>query len=191
MCKSILQSVKASLSVMAIFSSFFLQAQNAIDKDNTRPEINRLFSSPASITSFMARKNNGYNEIQWTSRGVQDTRKFIVEYSTNGVYFQVAGEALATLSGTYQVKHQTFESAPLLYRVRIEDLDGRYTYSQNFLLDGIEIPPVKIYPTILTSNVVNVVAGFPVERIAVFSSAGLPVYSQAVNGKSEYLATIV
>lgn len=192
MWKSILQPAKCIFSVAIILSSSFLQAQNvSTDKDNTRPEINRQFSTPAIITSFAATRNNGYNDIQWTSGLEKDTRKFIVEYSTNGVYFQSAGEALATADDFYQLKHQTFELAPMLYRVRIEELNGRYVYSKSFLLDGKQISPVKIYPTILTSNVVNAMTSFPVERIMIVSGNGQPVYSQDVNGKAEYLAITI
>ncbi len=100
MCKSILQLAKTTFLVIAILLPFFLQAQNASsDKDNTRPEINRQFSSPAGITSFIAIRNNGYNDIQWTSSREQDTRKFIVEYSANGVYLQAAGAVLTNITG--------------------------------------------------------------------------------------------
>jgi len=190
MCKEFLPSGNVSLVLLGILfsASVFGQPELIADKNNTRPEITREFTSPAMITSFTAVRNNGYNDIQWTSRGEQETRKFIVEYSLNGVDFQSAGEALATPAGIYQLKHQTFEMAPLLYRVRTEDLNGKYYYSRNVLLDGIALSPVKIYPTIITGNVVNVISEFPVERIAVYAGNGNQVYTQDVNGKAEYMA---
>jgi hypothetical protein len=75
----------------------------------------------------------------------------------------------------------------MLYRLRIEELNGKYQYSANVLLEGGDIPPVSIYPTIVTGNVLNVVAGFPVERITVISGSGERVYAQEVAGRSEYM----
>ncbi len=192
MWKPIIQLKKVFLVVAILYAAVLSAQQHVIaNKDNTRPEITRLFNQPATLTSFNVIRNNGYNEIQWTSRGDQQTRRFVVEYSTNGVYFQSAGEALVSPGGSYQLQHQTFEITPLLYRIRMEDLNGRNTYSPSVLLDGMELSPVTIYPTIITGNVVNVNSHFPVERIAVFSGAGQPVYTQDVNGKAEYMAITI
>ena len=62
------------------------------NKDNTRPETTRHLSVPAKITSIKVVRYNGYNEIQWGAFGEQDTRRFIVEYTTDGFNFQTAGE---------------------------------------------------------------------------------------------------
>ena len=185
-------TVRAGLLLFAMIqgSALFAQQNITMDKNDTRPEITRQFTQPAMITGFSAVEYNGYNEIQWTASGEQDTRILIVEYSDNGVYFQSAGEALST-TGFYQLKHQTFETSPLLYRVKIEDKEGRFSYSPSVLLGGIDVHLVKVYPTIITGNTVNVIATFPVERIDVFNGSGQRVFSKEIAGRDESLTVVL
>jgi hypothetical protein len=193
MWKAVLQPVKATFPMIAgLFSALViinpaLSQQNIIaNKDNTRPEITRQYnSSPARISAFAAIKLNGYNDIQWNAVSEQNTRKFIVEYSYDGINFQSAGEVLAG-NGLYELKHYTQDTRPLLYRVRIEELNGRFHYSDLALLDGIALLPVEIYPTVVTGNVMNVNAVFPVERINVISAEGQQMFAKDLNGEKDF-----
>jgi hypothetical protein len=45
---------------------------------------------------------HGYNEIQWSAVAKEDTRRFIVEYSVDGINYQSAGE-LTPLAGNYSL----------------------------------------------------------------------------------------
>jgi hypothetical protein len=192
MRKRIIQPIKAIVTSIAIlFATISYEQQYVIaDKDNTRPEVNGHFGSPARITSLSVTPHNGYNEIRWSALGEQDTRKFIVEYSTDWVDFQSAGEIM-TSQGNYQLAHKTSDILPLVYRLRIEGADGKYYYSQNILSDGIGAPPVKIYPTSITGNVVNVIAALPVQRVTVFSGNGQQMFSQDIGGKKDYMSIVI
>src|SRR4026209_342433 len=96
MWKMILQFVKASFPLIAGFSTSMNSAysqQNIIaDKDNTRPEITAQAATPAKITYFSAIQKNGYNDIKWTALSEQETRRYVVEYSIDGINYQTAGE---------------------------------------------------------------------------------------------------
>lgn len=192
MRKDILQTVKATFPIIVVFLSTlylnpsFAQQNIIANKDNTRPEVTRQFNSPAIVSSFVATKYNGYNEVQWRAAGEQSTRKFIVEYSYDGINFQSAGEVLSA-NGTYDLKHYTLDSRPLLYRVRIEDLGGKLYYSDAILLDGTGVPPVKIYPTNVTGNVINANAGFPIERVIIVSSDGQQMFAKDLNGVRDFI----
>lgn len=184
MWKVILQTVKAT-ALIAGFSTFMNPVngqQNIIaDKDNTHPELSRQQYSAAKVYSIRAIPNNGYNEIQWSAVAEQDTKKFIVEYSTDGINYQSAGEALP-LTGEYSLKHYTPDIRSILYRIRVEKKDGRFFNSSIFLLDGYDYAPVKIYPTMVEGNTINMQLWFPVERINVFSSSGQQVFSKEMGG---------
>jgi hypothetical protein len=193
MRKAILQKVKATfpllagcfLSTLCIHSS--VAQQNVIaNKDNTRPETTRQTSSPAIITSFKAAKFNGYNEISWTALSEQATRKFIVEYSADDINFSSAGQVLST-DGKYILKHYTQDTRPLVYRVKIEELTGKFSYSPEIVLDGTEVPPVKIYPTIVTGNMINANAGLPVERLTITSADGQQQFAKDLNGVRDFI----
>ena len=197
MWKKILKFIKASVPkkaslVAACISVCSLYGQQNIiaDKDNTRPEISREQTRQAGVFSFSAKKYNGYNEVQWSAMPETDIRKYIVEYSPDGINFQSAGETPATnglnANGNYLLKHYTQDIRPLLYRLRMESLNGKYQYSPGILLDGIDVPPVKIYPTIISGNNINIIADFPVERISIFSSAGQQLFSRDMNGVKDF-----
>lgn len=184
MLKEFLQLVKAAF-LIAGFSTFMNPAycqQNIIaDKDNTHPELTRQQYSPAKIYSIHAIPNNGFNEIQWAAVGEDDTRRFIVEYSVDGINYQTAGESLP-LTGMYSLKHYTPDTRSMLYRIRMEKKDGRFYNSSIFFLDGIDYGPVKIYPAMVEGNTINMQLGFPVERLSVFSSSGQQVFAKEMGG---------
>lgn len=192
MWKAILQSVKATFPVIAvIFSTCIHQsvlAQQHIiaNKDNTRPETNRQFNSPARMSALVATKYNGYNEIQWSAIGEQSNRKFIVEYSYDGINFQSAGQVLSA-NGLYNMKHHTLDTRSVLYRIRIEEFAGRLYYSDGVLLGGDEMAPVKIYPTTVTGSVLNANAGFPVERVIIVSLEGMQMFAKDLNGVRDFI----
>jgi hypothetical protein len=131
--------------------------------------------------------NNGYNEVRWTSVREEDTRKYIVEYSKDGRSYQSAGEVMAGNKMTYELKHPVNEVVPLLYRLKIEDLHGRHFYTRNSLLEGVNLPTVKIFPTIISGSTVSATSYFPVERVMVFNGSGQQVYSQDIGGRSDLL----
>jgi len=126
MRRNILRFVKVS-AMLAGFSTLMNAAnsqQNIIDKkDDTHPEISAQQSMPAKIYQFSATKLNGYNEIKWQAAAEDDTKKFIVEYSSDGINFQSAGE-VTPITGIYTLKHHTLDSRTFLYRVKMEKKDG-------------------------------------------------------------------
>jgi len=184
MWKVILQSVKATFLLAGfttLTNSAYCQQNIIADKDNTHPELTRQQYNPAKIYSIRAIPNNGYNEIQWSAVAEQDTRRFIVEYSTDGINYQTAGETLP-FTGEYSLKHYTPDNRSILYRIRMEKKDGHFFNSSIFLLDGIDHAPVKIYPTMIEGNTINVQFWVPVEHINVFSANGQQVFTKEMAG---------
>lgn len=197
MWKEILRKVKATFPVLTGFLISALCNQNSFaqqyiiaDKNNTRPEVTRQLSSPAMITGVGARKSNGFNEINWNAFSEKDTRKFIVEYSYNGIDFESAGEVVSS-NGVYSLKHHTLDPRPVLYRIRIEELNGRFTYSSLILMDGIDIPIVRVYPTVVKGNALNADAAFPVERISIAATDGRQVFAKDLNGAKDFIPLVI
>src|SRR6188474_1285880 len=185
MRKVILQLVKATFLILAGFSTFISSAysqQNIIaGKDDTHPEIAAQQYSSAKIYKLNAVQMHGYNEIEWSAVAEEDTRRFIVEYSSDGVNYQSAGE-LKPLAGNYSFKHYTLDTRTFLYRIRMEKKDGRFFNSVRFLLGGVDIAPVKIYPTIVEGNTLNLKMAFPVHRMNIISLDGKQVMQKDLGG---------
>jgi hypothetical protein len=188
MWKESLRLVKTTfplLTAMILCSATVLAQPNVTNqKDNTHPEVNTISTSPAFIAFFRAARFNGYNDIEWTALAEQDTRKYIIEYSINGVDYTSAGELMAG-QGSYHLKHNLSDERPLLYRVKAEQLNGKYFYSASIILKGIPDEPVKIYPTIITGSIVNVIAQWPVEKISIYSEGGAQVLIKDMGGKTD------
>ena len=161
--------------------SVYSQQNIIVNKDNTRPETTRQLTMAAKITSLKVDRFNGYNEVQWGAVGEQDTRRFVAEYTTDGRDYQTAGE-LAPLNGFYGLKHYTFETRPMIYRLRIEKKDGSFYYTQETLLDGIAKTFTTIYPTTVRGNVINVIAGVPAERATIVGMEGQNIFSKELGG---------
>ena len=188
MRKMILRIVKAT-AMLAGFSTLMNAAysqQNVIDKkDDTHPGISAQQSMPAKIFQFSATRLNGYNEIKWQAAAEDDTKKFIVEFSSDGLNYQSAGE-VTPITGTYTLKHHTLDASTFLYRIRMEKKDGRYFSTGNFLLGGIDVRPVMLYPTIVENNTVNLQMYLPVNRINIISTDGKQVMQKDFGGTTGF-----
>jgi len=189
--KAVGAAILAALLLLSTCAPSLAQQHVIADKDNTRPDINNTFSAPAFINSFSAQKWNGYNEIKWTAFREQETRKYIVEFSTNGIDFQSAGEAMVNNSGSYYLKHYTGDDRAMLYRVRIEQLTGRSVKTEAMLLEGQVVSPVSFYPTIITGNTININADWPVERLLITSGNGVQVFAKELNGQSHHIPVVL
>lgn len=188
MRKEILQFVKAT-ALIAGFSTLMNAArgqQHIIDKkDDIHPEISAQQSLPAKIYQFSATKLNGYNEIKWQAAAEEDIKKFIVEFSGDGINFQSAGE-VTPISGVYILKHHTLDARTFWYRVRMEKKDGRFFNTGSFLLGGIDARPVMLFPTIVENYSVNLQMYLPVHRINISSFDGKQVMQKDLGGATGF-----
>lgn len=169
-----------------------LNAQQYViaNKDNTRPETNRLNETAPVVKDFAATKFNGYNEVSWTGMLENSTRKFIVEYSTDGINYLSAGQVLSN-TGRYSLKHYTNDNRIMIYRIRMEELTGKYSYSSSTILDGAVVAPVNIYPTIVRGSVINANATLPVERLIITSTDGRQQFAKDLNGASDFIPIVI
>jgi len=196
MQKVILQYGKAAFLLAAVFSVFcFMNTAHCqqyviAGKDNTRPEVTKEPGTTAGITSFSALPFHGYNEIYFSALNEQDTRRYIVEYSADGVNYQSAGEVLSG-EGVYSLKHYTSDNRSFLYRIRMEKNNGRFYHTPSFLMEAVNYPPVKVYPTIVETSVLNVQMAFPVQRIALVAADGRQVFTKQIGGQSGFMQVTI
>ena len=164
--------------------------QNIIaNKDNTRPESSRKFNS-FNLSSFTAIQQNGYNEIQWQVKEEDGNNKFIIEYSFDGIHFLSAEQVLSN-NGIYKYEHLIEDTRPLLYRIRTEDITGTISYSGVFFPKGIIVSPVQIHNNIITGNIINATAQFPVERLTIVSGNGLQMFAKDINGLKDFIPVAI
>lgn len=184
----------SALVITFICTLFFFQvyAQQHIiaDKDNTHPELKTQDAQPAFMLQLAAERGNGYNEVAWKAVREDDIRKYIVEYSTNGIDYQSAGEVVRA-NGTYLFKHHLLDNSPVIYRIKSEQMNSRFFYSDAILLMGARLSPVKLFPTVVQGNMINIDSYWPVERINVFASNGALVFAKDLNGQKDYISLLL
>jgi hypothetical protein len=158
-------------------------------KDVTRPETSRQFNS-FNLSSFTPIQENGYNEIRWTAPSKKAGKKIVIEYSFDGINF-LSGPEVSSGDGMFNYKHQMQDTRPILYRLRTEEVTGAVSFSGAFLPKGITVSPVQVQSNIVTGNVINATAQFPVERVTVVSGDGAQLLSKDMNGLRDFVPVAI
>jgi glucose/arabinose dehydrogenase len=144
---------------------------------------------PLSLLSFSGKKQPGFNELKWTIAAAQSINRFIIEYSSNGINWLSAGEVAAISQAgiqQYIFRHYTAETGKLFYRLQIKNNNGEITYSPVITINSKEAGGIKVFPTILTSNVLQVIAEKEVTGIKIMDSNGRLVLAKQLNRQHGY-----
>lgn len=103
---------------------------------------------PLTLLSFTGSRYNEYNQLQWETADEVNTQNFVLERSADGSSFAAIATIAANGSGdgAYSYKDYTGFSGRVYYRLRMVDIDGRYTYSTIVTLIKNGSNVVSIYP---------------------------------------------
>ncbi len=142
---------------------------------------------PATLLEFTARAFKGYNELHWKTTNEQNLAGYEIEYSFNGIDFEIAGNKLAinsTGENYYTFQHAITDFTRLFYRLKIKDIDGRIKYSDILTVDKKMDAFVKIYPLPITKDACFIMSDQPIEQVAVYSMDGRQVFRRRLNNVS-------
>ena len=103
---------------------------------------------PLHLLNFSGIKRAGYNELQWQTADEVNTKSFEIERSTDGRNFVTVAtvDSKGSNNNSYTVQDNVVYSGKLFYRLRMVDVDGRFTYSQVIWINSIGGNRVSIYP---------------------------------------------
>ena len=151
-----------TLSVMDHFGSF----------TGTIVGWNLVFNTtalPLNLLSFTGTSTkNGYNELEWQTSAEQQTASFHLERSYDGSHFNKVASVAAVGSGdqTYRQRDVTGIRSTAYYRLKMNDLNGTYTYSKtvriaecNVINGQASLSPIPATTSmkLWTGNAVNLV----------------------------------
>jgi uncharacterized repeat protein (TIGR01451 family) len=90
---------------------------------------------PVKLTSFNAKWMNANAAIlSWNTQFEQDNDYFEIQRSTDGIRFEsrgrVAGNGTTQIAHDYQFQDGNIKSQIVYYRLRIVDMDGKYSFSK-------------------------------------------------------------
>jgi hypothetical protein len=157
-------------------------------------KINVTAVLPLSLISFSGKKEIGFNQLRWNTVNEQGINRFIIEYSTSGTDFITVGELPAlnqTNNQPYSFRHTTNETGKVFYRLRIENNNGSANYSAIISIDRKASGPVKVFPTVVRNNQLQVVSEKAVTAIQILNTNGQLILNKQTGGQTGYFTIVL
>ncbi len=115
---------------------------------------------PVKITSFNATVSGNNAQVKWKTETEINNDHYQIERSNDGIHFvtrgRVNGSGTSSISRTYGFTDQLTTASPIVYyRLKIVDVDGRFTYSAIVALkiNGTLIGDFNVYPNPFVNDV--------------------------------------
>ncbi|MCE3227880.1 MAG: hypothetical protein K0S32_2431 [Bacteroidetes bacterium] len=106
---------------------------------------------PIHLVSFTGEHKNGKNIIRWVTGSEKNNDHFLLERSEDGINFKeikkIKGAGDNASKKNYEETDEAFPPGIVYYRLRQNDHDGRYTYSDIITLTDFTVrEPIRFYP---------------------------------------------
>lgn len=153
--------------------------------------INRLtrlinnFPLPVELSQLKGRINDQTNEILWSTSMEQNVNGFEIERSQDGTHFTSIGFVKAhgnsQVENNYQFIDEHISLSSYQYRLKMEDIDGKYTYSDVITLTRqSEQTTISFFPNPVQDQLT-------IQSTTALKKATLTVYG--ISGQVMYRAT--
>jgi alpha-tubulin suppressor-like RCC1 family protein len=124
---------------------------NGTTASNTIQVVFVATSLPLSWINVQAYRQNKMVKITWATATEVNVKDFQIERSLNGNSWSIviANIPASGLAGTnyYEQTDSAFNPKKLIYRIRQEDIDGRFTYSAMRVVPAVsDIDKITVYP---------------------------------------------
>ena len=132
---------------------------------------------PMLWLSITAQRRNSVIQINWQTADEDNCANYQVEKSTNGTDWSKLGNAIKAYNTTgpnnYTQNDNNLPTAISFYRVRQNDLDGKYSYSKMVSVKNDQSNGIWLYP-VPANNVLTVVAGgtLLLNSVNIYNAAG-------------------
>jgi len=105
---------------------------------------------PVTLLSFTGEPLGDRNRLEWSTAGEEDAASFDIERSSDGRTFSAIGNLAAAGTTSSIRQYQFYDRAPIeganYYRLKQNDRDGRFDYSQVILIRRSALVTVSIFP---------------------------------------------
>ncbi|TAD86306.1 MAG: T9SS C-terminal target domain-containing protein [Bacteroidetes bacterium] len=150
-------------------------------------------------TGFVARGyfNNNVPVVAFTTLTEINTRQFVIERSAHGVAFKAIGY-LQAAGNSQQRRKYFFEdnagySGLSYYRVRLDDMDGKKSYSNTVMLNSkIAVPPaVQLWPNPAQKTVSLSIHQKGSFQVLIYNSVGVLTVSKQIKANAPGATTTI
>ena len=165
----------------------FVSVDNAGAEDLTPGSVTIPYFSilPVQLVSFTGTSVRNTASLNWKTASEQSLDRFEVEWSTNGSNWQLIGSVAArggaSGSADYAIQHQLVAGINY-YRLKMVDVDGRFTYSNVLRMKTGGQQEILIYPNPATDVITLNMPSAEQTKIIIYSVSGNQVYSREMNG---------
>lgn len=169
----------------AVFPSDSTSFDNGVSYD----DITFSLSTPLPLTlqSFTATKANTKAVLKWITAQEIHTDKYIIEKSTDGISYIAIGMVKAAGNSTSDITYTFTDHTPVngvnYYRLKMIDVDGKYTYSEirTLTFESVGLS-VSVYPNPVKDGIVYINTSAPCNRIELRDISGRMIKTVNVQG---------
>ena len=142
---------------------------------------------PLHLLSFNGMKHGGFNQLQWQTASEVNTKSFELERSSDGAKFTKIA-TVSTIPGNdnnnYSFNDNGIYNGKLFYRLKMVDIDDRFTYSQVIWINSDASGRIILYPNpaIRTLNINTGGANLIKTTASVYSVDGRIVQNILITG---------
>lgn len=140
----------------------------------------------SQLTEFKAQAKNGNVGLNWKTSSQEDLLQFEVEYSTDGKYYRridIVPASKAPNSDYYEFEHQVNYTDSAFYRLKMVDQNRKWQYSDPILVHLNKITTWFVYPSVITTHVMNIFVNDPFNSLEVVNINGTVMLKENISGK--------
>jgi len=139
------------------------------------------------ITGFRADSKNGNVGISWKTNNEENLREYEIEASNDGRYYKNLGFIPARNNingGLYEFENTVDYTDSIFYRLKIVDVNGKWLYTDPVLYKVNKTTAFLIYPSVISSHMINVFLDDGFDFIEVINMNGAVLLKQNLSGKT-------
>lgn len=142
---------------------------------------------PVTLQNFSARLAGNKTQLNWQISNEINVEKYSVETSLDGSHWQsLDGIKPANVPGSksYTYTHNDPVSGNNFYRLKMQDIDGKYTYSNVLRIRFGQLISTSIYPNPAKDNLIVTLPGTQTGTLHIINTAGNIVMKKILQGNA-------
>lgn len=142
-------------------------------------------ATPVDITGFSGIVKNGVTELTWETKNEVNVQQYEVEFSTNGTTFNQVGIVAASKRSSYKFSHSTASGSNMFYRLRIQDIDGKFEYSKIIQINSTTGDAGNfVRPSVINNRVLEIVVHGSYDQVQMINMQGKEVWRKNITGRT-------
>jgi glucose/arabinose dehydrogenase len=172
------------------FIKSFGQTENGemlILSSNEVYEVQANSTLPVTVTGFSGKYNNGKIDLNWQVSMEDNIAEYEIEFSSNGTFYQHAGNVKAKNQKSYSFTHLALNESKLFYRLKFINEDGSIQYSKSLFLrmpDRDGDSRTFVVPSVITNRTTTLLLDKPYTLVQLMGPEGKEIWNKNITGRS-------